>query len=61
MASHDPAQSHRGEISPLMQTVSSYIAGAAQRRLPEDALEATKQHLLDTLAAMISGSTLLPG
>ena len=29
--------------------------------MPEEAAEATRQHLLDTLAAMISGSTLLPG
>jgi 2-methylcitrate dehydratase PrpD len=44
-----------------MRMVSMYIAEAARRPLPPDAAEATKQHLLDTLAAMISGSTLLPG
>jgi 2-methylcitrate dehydratase PrpD len=61
MNTADRAPAQRGEISPLMRTLSAYIAEAARRPLPEDALEATRQHLLDTLAAMISGSTLLPG
>jgi 2-methylcitrate dehydratase PrpD len=50
-----------GEISPVMRTVSDYIAGAAQFPLPDAAAEATRHHLLDTLAAMVSGSRLLPG
>lgn len=49
------------EISPLMRTVSSYIARAGQLPLPDAVTEATKHHLLDTLAAMISGSRLPPG
>jgi len=61
MESAGNAAGRAGEISPLMRTVSAYIAEAATRKLPEEAAEATKQHLLDTLAAMISGSTLLPG
>ena len=48
-------------ISPLMRTVSSYIAQAAQTPLPNEVTEVMKHHLLDTLAAMISGSRLLPG
>ena len=44
------------EISPLMKTVSEYIAGALKRPLPEAVLEKTKHHVLDTLAAMVSGS-----
>ena len=48
-------------ISGVMQVVSEYIAGAAQRPLPDAAAEATRHHLLDTLAAMVSGSRLPPG
>lgn len=50
-----------GEISPLMREFSAYLAQAAGMPLPEAAAEATRHHLLDTLAAMISGSHLLPG
>ena len=49
------------EISPLMHTISNYIAQAAYKPLPDVVTEATKHHLLDTLAAMISGSRLPPG
>jgi 2-methylcitrate dehydratase PrpD len=48
-------------ISAVMQTVARYIVDAAARPLPDAAIEATKHHLLDTLAAMISGSHLPPG
>ncbi len=48
-------------ISPVMQKVSAYIAGAPRKALPRAVLEKTKHHVLDTLAAMISGSRLLPG
>jgi 2-methylcitrate dehydratase PrpD len=44
-----------------MQRLSAYIAGALRRPLPAPVLEKTKHHLLDTLAAMVSGSRLLPG
>src|SRR5262245_55459162 len=33
------------EISPLMQTLSSYIAGALKKPLPKDVAEKTKHHL----------------
>jgi 2-methylcitrate dehydratase PrpD len=49
------------EISPLMRQVAAYIAGALKRPLPEEVVEKTKHHALDTLAAMVSGSRLLPG
>ncbi|MGZ8156053.1 MAG: MmgE/PrpD family protein [Burkholderiales bacterium] len=48
-------------VSAVMQTVASYIVNAGEKVLPEAATEATKHHLLDTLAAMISGSHLAPG
>src|SRR5256885_2361104 len=49
------------QISPVMQALSAYIAGALRRPLPPAVLEKTKHHLLDTLAAMLSGSRLPPG
>jgi 2-methylcitrate dehydratase PrpD len=48
-------------ISPVMRHLSSYIAGARKRNLPAAVLERTKHHALDTIAAMVSGSRLLPG
>ncbi len=41
--------------------LSAYMSEAANRPLPDDVIEKTKQHILDTFAAMISGSQLLPG
>jgi 2-methylcitrate dehydratase PrpD len=51
----------KSEISSVMREVSEYIAGALKRPLPETVVEKTKHHVLDTLAAMVSGSRLLPG
>ncbi len=48
-------------ISPLMTTLSTYMAEAARRPLPDVVVEKTKQMILDTLAAAISGSELPPG
>src|SRR5882724_144784 len=48
-------------VSPLMQQLSAYMGGANTRALPNDVIEKAKQHILDTFAAMISGSTLPPG
>ena len=47
--------------SPVMQRLSAYIAQAPKKRLPPAVAEKTKHHVLDTLAAMISGSRLVPG
>ena len=49
------------EISPVMEEVSAYIAAAGKKALPKDVTEKTKHHVLDTIAAMVSGSRLLPG
>ncbi len=46
---------------PVMNLLSSYMSEAANNPLPEEITEKAKHHILDTLAAMISGSTLLPG
>jgi 2-methylcitrate dehydratase PrpD len=48
-------------IGSVMSTLSTYMSEAAKRSLPDEVTEKTKQHILDTLAAMISGSKLLPG
>jgi 2-methylcitrate dehydratase PrpD len=48
-------------ISPVMRRLSRYIAGAGKRPLPPAVIEKTKHHILDTIAAMVSGSRLLPG
>jgi 2-methylcitrate dehydratase PrpD len=45
----------------LMTTLSTYMAEAANRKLPDAVAEKSKQMILDTLAAMISGSQLPPG
>jgi 2-methylcitrate dehydratase PrpD len=48
-------------VSQLMRKVAAYIAGAANRPLPAKVQEKTKHHLLDTIAAIVSGSRLYPG
>ena len=56
-----PAVRLRADVSPLMATLSRYMAAAKDHALPADALEAVRQHVLDTFAAMVSGSELPPG
>ena len=48
-------------ISPVMHELATYIAKAGKRPLPKPIAEKTKHHVLDTIAAMVSGSKLLPG
>jgi 2-methylcitrate dehydratase PrpD len=50
-----------GTVSPVMERLSSYMAEAKDRPLPLEAVEKTKQIILDTFAAMVSGSDLPPG
>ena len=45
----------------VMSALSAYMSAAATRALPAEITEHAKCHLLDTLAAMISGSELPPG
>src|SRR6267154_1270897 len=49
------------DVSSIMERLSVYMSEAASRSLPAEVMEKTKQHILDTLAAMISGSELPPG
>src|SRR5690349_1444452 len=51
----------RGETSSVTDTLSAYMAGARDRALPAEVVEKAKHHILDTIAAMVSGSTLPPG
>ena len=48
-------------IGPVMATLSEYMAAAKDRALPPDVVEKAKHHILDTFAAMLSGSELPPG
>ena len=57
----DKAPAEGKTISPVMRSLSEYMAAAASRPLPPEAAEQAKHHLLDTFAAMISGSELPPG
>ncbi len=49
------------EIGPVMARLSTYMAEAAAQPLPAEVLEKTKQHILDTIGAMVSGADLAPG
>jgi 2-methylcitrate dehydratase PrpD len=49
------------DVSPVMAKLSSYMSDARNSALPEKVLEETQHHILDTFAAMISGSELPPG
>jgi 2-methylcitrate dehydratase PrpD len=44
-----------------MTQLAAYIAKAPKKPLPRPVVEKTKHHVLDTLAAMVSGSRLRPG
>ena len=45
----------------VMNALSTYMSEAAKHPLPDEVTEKAKQHILDTLAAIISGSNILPG
>lgn len=48
-------------ISDETRALSDYIAGVRNRDLPDDVVEIARHHILDTLAAIVSGSRLHPG
>ena len=56
-----PAAMRAQTIGPVMSTLSTYMAAAKDRALPAAVLEKAKHHILDTFAAMVSGSELPPG
>jgi 2-methylcitrate dehydratase PrpD len=45
----------------VMAALCDYMSNAAVQPIPDEAMERTKQHLLDTIASMISGAGLPPG
>lgn len=47
-------------ISPMMAKLSTYMSEAGDRTLPDVVTENAKLHILDTFAAMVSGSDLAP-
>jgi 2-methylcitrate dehydratase PrpD len=49
------------DISPVMLKLSTYMADARNTELPEKVVQDAKHHILDTIAAMVSGSELPPG
>jgi 2-methylcitrate dehydratase PrpD len=49
------------DVSPVMNALSTYMSEARNRELPDKVLQETKHHILDTIAAMVSGSELPPG
>jgi 2-methylcitrate dehydratase PrpD len=62
MANPFPSMDATGPgVSPVMDKLSTYMSEASARELPDEVTEKTKQHILDTVAAMISGSQLTPG
>jgi 2-methylcitrate dehydratase PrpD len=48
-------------VSTVTNELAAYIAGTMDRELPAEVAAKTKLHVLDTLAAMLSGSRLKPG
>jgi len=55
-----PSGVFAAEISPVMAKLSTYMSEAGGRALPDEVVEKAKHHILDTFAAMISGSDLPP-
>ena len=55
------AQDASPGISPVMEKLSAYMAEARNRALPDNVVQETEHHILDTIAAMVSGSELPPG
>jgi 2-methylcitrate dehydratase PrpD len=48
-------------VTSQTRRLAEYLSGVAQRTLPDEVQARTRLHLLDSLAAMISGSTLAAG
>src|SRR5580658_9591683 len=55
------AKAAEAPVSQVMTRLSTYMREAASHALPDEVIEKTKHHILDTFAAMISGADLPPG
>lgn len=49
------------KISPVTEKLAAYMSAAREKALPADVVGHAKFHILDTLAAMVSGADLPPG
>lgn len=49
------------DVSPVMIALSKYMSEARDRALPAAVIREAEHHILDTFAAMVSGSELPPG
>jgi 2-methylcitrate dehydratase PrpD len=58
---HVFAEAAKPAPSKVMDVLSAYMGAARTNALPDEVTEQAKYHLLDTIAAMISGSELPPG
>jgi len=50
-----------GDMAKIIDSLVEYMLAARSAKLPEIVMQRGKSHLLDTLAAIVSGSTLKPG
>jgi 2-methylcitrate dehydratase PrpD len=48
-------------MAKIVDSLVEYMLAARRAKLPEEVIQKGKSHLLDTLAAIVSGSTLKPG
>ena len=48
-------------IGPVMDRLSTYMSAAPARPLPAEVVVKAQHHVLDTVAAMVSGTELPPG
>ena len=48
-------------MSKIVDSLVEYMLAARRAKLPEEVIQKGKSHLLDSLAAIVSGSTLKPG
>ena len=48
-------------MAKIIDSLVEYMSAARSAKLPAEVVQKGKSHLLDTLAAIVSGSTLKPG
>ena len=60
-ATYKPPAGPDQPIGEIMTRLSTYMSTARDHPLPAQALEQAKWHILDTIAAMVSGSELPAG
>ncbi len=48
-------------MTKIIDSLVEYMLAARRAKLPEEVIQKGKSHLLDSLAAVVSGSTLKPG